>query len=335
MRIVLRNGKRIAYDRLLIATGSRPRTLQVPGGVGIGVHYLCTLADSLSLRSKIGPGRRVVIVGGGYIGLEVAATAATAGALVTVLETEERVLSRVTSVPGVRLLCGCPSTHGVEIECNAQVIAFEAGERLEAIVCAHRSLKADVAVVGIGAEPNVELASAAGLPCDNGIVVDEYCRTVDPNIFAAGDCTNHFNAFAKRRIRLESVQNAIDQATVAAQNMLGEECRYAEVPWFWSNQYTYKFQTAGLVCGFRRDRERGNREAGRFALVYRAHWGDIGDRRDQHAARVHERPQRVERLAHDRGRHSRNCARGAARRWRKQAPLNPALPSSETGRLSA
>jgi 3-phenylpropionate/trans-cinnamate dioxygenase ferredoxin reductase subunit len=271
MRIVLRNGKRIGYDRLLIATGSRPRTLRVAGGTGTGVHYLCTLADSLSLRSKIGPGRRVVIVGGGYIGLEVAATAATAGAIVTVLETEERVLSRVTSVAVSDFFAAAHRRHCVEIECNAHVMAFEAGERLEAIVCAHRSLKADVAVVGIGAEPNVELASGAGLPCDNGIVVDEYCRTVDPNIFAAGDCSNHFNAFAKRRIRLESVQNAVDQATVAALNMLGEECRYAEVPWFWSNQYAYKIQTAGSFAGFDEIEERGNREEGRFAVVYRAH----------------------------------------------------------------
>ena len=161
--------------------------------------------------------------------------------------------------------------HGVEIECNAQVVGFEGGERLEAIVCDHRMQKADIAVVGIGAEPNVELATAAGLPCDNGIVVDEYCRTADPNIFAAGDCSNHFNAFVKRRIRLESVQNAVDQATVAALNMLGNECRYAEVPWFWSTQYQYKIQTAGSFVGFDEIEERGNRENGRFALIYRRH----------------------------------------------------------------
>ena len=270
-RVVLGDGTRIAFDRLLLATGSRPRVLEVPGGRGPGVHYLRTLQDALSLRSTLGPGRRIAIVGGGYIGLEVAATAATAGAVVTVLETEDRVMGRVTSAPVSDFFTAVHQQHGVAIECNARVLGFQAGERLDAIVCAHRTLKADIAVVGIGAEPNIELASAAGLPCDNGIVVDEYCRTADLNIFAAGDCSNHYNAFLKRRIRLESVQNAVDQGAIAARNMLGDACRYVEVPWFWSNQYEYRIQTAGSFSGFDEIEERGNRDDGRFALVYRKH----------------------------------------------------------------
>lgn len=268
-RVVLADGTRIGYDKLLIATGSRPRVLEVPGALGNGVHYLRTLQDSLSLRAKLGPGRRVAIVGGGYIGLEVAATAAAAGAIVTVLEAEERIMARVTSAAVSEFFAAAHHRHGVTIECNTRVTGFHAGERLEAIVCAHRALNADVAVVGIGAEPNVGLARAAGLPCDNGIVVDEYCRTADPNVFAAGDCSNHYNALLRRRVRLESVQNAVDQATTAAMNMLGDQSRYVEVPWFWSNQYEYKIQTAGSFSGFDEIEERGNRADGRFALVYR------------------------------------------------------------------
>ena len=147
--------------------------------------------------------------------------------------------------------------------------AFEGGERLEAIVSERGSEEADLAVVGIGAEPNVELARDAGLLCDNGIVVDEHCRTSDPNVFAAGDCTRHFNALLRRRLRLESVQNAVDQATTAAINMTGRECRYAEVPWFWSNQYEHKLQTAGSFEGYDAIEVRGNYDSGKFAVVYR------------------------------------------------------------------
>ncbi|MEP6655664.1 MAG: FAD-dependent oxidoreductase [Betaproteobacteria bacterium] len=268
-RVVLSDGTRIGYDRLLLATGSRPRVLDIAGARGTGVHYLRTLQDSLSLRSKLAPGQRVAVVGGGYIGLEVAATAAIAGAIVTVLEAEDRIMSRVTSAVVSDFFTAVHHRHGVAIECNARVVGFHGGERLEAIVCDQRTLKADIAVVGIGAQPSIELASAAGLPCDNGIAVDEYCRTADPNIFAAGDCSNHYNALLKRRIRLESVQNAVDQATVAALNMLGDECRYVEVPWFWSNQYEHKIQTAGSFSGFDHIEERGNRDDGRFALLYR------------------------------------------------------------------
>jgi 3-phenylpropionate/trans-cinnamate dioxygenase ferredoxin reductase subunit len=268
-RVVLCDGTRIGYDKLLIATGSRPRVLNVPGADGSGVHYLRTLQDSLGLRARLEPGRKVAIIGGGYIGLEVAATAASAGAVVTVLEAENRIMPRVTSAPVSQFFADVHHRYGVTIECNARILGFHAGERLEAIVCAHRTLKADVAVVGIGAEPNTDLARAAGLPCNNGILVDEHARTADPNIFAAGDCSNHYNSILGQRVRLESVQNAVDQASVAAMNMLGEPCRYAEVPWFWSHQYEYKIQTAGCFSGYDEIEERGNRRDGRFAFVYR------------------------------------------------------------------
>jgi 3-phenylpropionate/trans-cinnamate dioxygenase ferredoxin reductase component len=268
-RIRLHGGESIGYDKLLIATGSRPRTLELPGSRGSDVHYLRTVQDAFRLRAKIEVGRRIVIVGGGYIGLEVAAVVSSAGASVTVLETEDRLMSRVTSRGISDFFAASHRAHGVVIQYDAEVRAFEGGERLEVVTYKDGSVKADVAVVGIGAEPNVELARNAGLACDNGIVVDEYCRTTDPSIFAAGDCTNHWNAALQRRMRLESVQNAVDQATTAALNMAGNECRYAEIPWFWSNQYEHKLQTAGCFAGYDEIEERGDRERGRFALVYR------------------------------------------------------------------
>lgn len=270
-QVFLHGGARIDYDQLLLATGSRPRQLQVPGSRGPDIHYLRTIQDALRLRAKIGPGRRVAIIGGGYIGLEVAAIASAAGAVVSVLETEDRVLGRVTTSAVSEFFAAAHRRHGVAIQCTNRVTAFEGGERLEAIVSERGSEEADLAVIGIGAEPNVELAKDAGLLCDNGIVVDEHCRTSDPNIFAAGDCTRHFNALLRRRLRLESVQNAVDQATIAALNMIGRECRYAEVPWFWSNQYEHKLQTAGSFEGYDAIEVRGNYESGKFAVVYRKH----------------------------------------------------------------
>ncbi len=270
-RVHLSDGKRLGYDKLLLATGSRPRLLDVPGAHGPGIHYLRTLDDALRLRASITSGVRLAIVGAGYVGLEVASTATTAGAQVTVLEIDERVLSRVTT-PGISdFFAAAHRARGVAIHCAARVIAFEGAGRLERIVSdgRHAPVDADLAVVGIGAVPNTELAREAGLACDDGIVVDDRCRTADPRIFAAGDCTRHPNAALGRRLRLESVQNAVDQATSAAHNMCGEDRPYAKVPWFWSQQYDLRLQSAGVLAPFDEILERGSRAAASFALVYR------------------------------------------------------------------
>lgn len=281
-RVHLDNGLRLGYDRLLIATGSRPRELHVPGSAsciptrgaprradGPDIHYLKTLEDSLRLRKALERGRRVAVVGGGYIGLEVAATASHAGAHVTVLEIGERVLNRVTTSILSRFVEDTHRARGVDILCNSRVLGFEGDGRLEAVVCEGRRIEADIAIVGIGAVPNVELAQLAGLACSDGILVDERCRTSDENIFAAGDCTSHPNRLARRRLRLESVQNAVDQATTAAHNMCGDERIYDRVPWFWSQQYEFKLQSAGVFDGHDEIVEVGNRGEGSFALLYR------------------------------------------------------------------
>lgn len=277
-RVHLSDGERLPYDKLLLATGARPRSLALPGaGLG-GVHSLRTVEDALALRRSLVPGVRIAIVGGGYIGLEVAATASMAGARVTVLELGDRVLARVTTAAMSHFFSQAHRERGVEIRCGAKVAAFEGGETVSGIVCAEAGapLAADLVLLGIGAEPNVELARNAGLACDDGILVDDRCRTSDPDIFAAGDCTRHPSRFLGRRIRLESVQNAVDQATVAAMNMAGGEVRYAKVPWFWSQQYEFRFQSVGMPGVCDEMEERGCREAGAFAIVYRSKGRTIG-----------------------------------------------------------
>ena len=269
-RVELDNGLRLPYDKLLLATGSRPRRLEVPGCNGPGVHYLRTIADGVRLRPHLAAaGANVALVGGGYVGLEVAATARSLGCRVRVLESAERLLARVTTPAISEFFAQAHRERGVEIECATQVVGFEGTDRLESVACAHGRFKASVAVVGIGAIPNAEIALGSGIACDDGIVVDEHCRTSAAEVFAAGDCTRHPSAIAGARVRLESVQNAVDQAQAAAANMCGNAQAYRRVPTFWSQQYEFRLQSAGFSHGADAVEERGNRAAGTFALLYR------------------------------------------------------------------
>jgi 3-phenylpropionate/trans-cinnamate dioxygenase ferredoxin reductase subunit len=268
-RVVLRGGRSLPYDKLLLATGSRPRRLNIPGARANDVHYLHSLQDALSLRRKLLPGTRLAIIGGGYIGLEIAATARAAGLEVTVFERDERPMKRVTTDRVSDFFAAAHRANGVEIRCAAEVQRFDAGERLESVIVDGERWPADIAVVGIGADPNVELASQSGIDCIDGIAVDEHCRTADPAIYAAGDCTNHPNAYFQSRMRLECVQNAIDQGTHAALNMLGMATPYRQIPWFWTHQYQYKLQSAGVCTPCDDIEMRGDVASGRFAFVYR------------------------------------------------------------------
>ena len=237
-RVHLKGGKAVPYDKLLLATGSRARKLDVPGAKANGIHYLRTLQDSFSLRKRVSRGTRLAIVGGGYIGLEVASTACALGATVAVFEADQRSMKRVTSAPISEFFARLHAANGVEIRCGAKVEAFDAGERLDSVLVDGQRWAADAAVIGVGGEPNMELAQACGLQCDGGVVVDQFCRTSDSNIFAAGDCANHYNEHFRSRLRLESVQNAFDQATCASLNMLGKPTPYRDVPWFWPRHPT-------------------------------------------------------------------------------------------------
>ena len=268
-RVRLRDGRTLAYDRLLLATGSRARVLPVPGADLPGVHYFRTIADVDSILASLAPGARAVLVGAGYIGLEVAASARQRGFDVTVLEAADRVMSRTVSAEVSAFYEARHRTAGVAIHCNAGVKAFHGGARVTAVETTDgRQFACDVAIIGIGIEPNVELAARAGLPCSNGIVVDELARTADPNIVAAGDCTNHPLPLLERRVRLESVPNAIHQAKVAAASLVGTPSPYSEVPWFWSDQYDLKLQIAGLSTGYDEVVLRGDPATRSFAAFY-------------------------------------------------------------------
>jgi 3-phenylpropionate/trans-cinnamate dioxygenase ferredoxin reductase subunit len=268
MQLRLRGGETLPYSKLLLATGSRPRKLSVPGTELAGVHYLRTLADVEAIRADMAPRKRAVVIGAGYIGLEAAAVAAKAGMSVVVLEAAERILGRVSGPIVADFFARAHRAQGVDIRCGIRVQALEGSARVEAVVCSDGTVLADLVIIGVGIEPNVELAAEAGLACDNGIVVDEFTRTSDPNIHAAGDCSNHPNALVGARMRLESVQNAIDQARAAASNLAGKERAYAELPWFWSNQYDMRLQIVGLSQGHDATLMRGSPGAPPFSVMY-------------------------------------------------------------------
>ena len=267
--ISLENGASESYDKLVLATGGRARLLPIENADAPNVFPLRTIADVQAIRPHCVEGKRLVIVGGGFIGLEVAAIALKLGLKVTVLEGLPRVLARVTVPQMSSFFERVHRQAGVDLRTGAQVSAFE-GNPVTAVTLADGSrIEADFIVLGIGLTANVELAQACGLDVDNGIVVDEFTRTSDPDIHAAGDCTNHPSEFLGKRVRLESVQNAMEQGRAVARNLMGRDAPYNTVPWFWSDQYDLKLQMVG-VSGEHDDMViRGNPEAERsFAVFY-------------------------------------------------------------------
>jgi 3-phenylpropionate/trans-cinnamate dioxygenase ferredoxin reductase component len=245
--VVCAEGARLGYDALVLCTGTRARELSVPGVDLPGVLYLRTLADADRIRVAVQAGASAVIVGGGYIGLEVAASLRKLGCSVTVVEALERVMNRVVAPPVSAFFAAEHARRGVEVVTDAAVASLEGESRVERVVCTDgRAFAADLVVIGIGAVPNDELAQDAGLEVANGVVVDAFGRTSDPVIFAAGDVTNHPNALFARRLRLESVHNAMEQAKAAARTIAGQPQPYVDVPWFWSDQYDLKLQIAGV-----------------------------------------------------------------------------------------
>ena len=245
-RLQLSDNSALAYDKLLLATGTRVRRIKVPGAELAGVHYLRSIADVDLLRPALVPGKTLAVIGGGYIGLEVAAVAIKLGLEVTVFEALDRLMARAVSPVLSEFYLAEHRNAGVKFQLKTGVEGFVGGGRLSAVRAGGAEHAADLALVGIGVLPNTEIAAAAGLSCDDGIMVDPYCTSIDdPAIFAAGDCTRHHGRDGAV-MRLECVQNAIDQAKHAALAMLGRPTPYAEVPWFWSDQYDLKMQIAGL-----------------------------------------------------------------------------------------
>jgi 3-phenylpropionate/trans-cinnamate dioxygenase ferredoxin reductase subunit len=263
------DGEDLAYDKLILAIGSRARRVPVPGADIAGVHYLRSIADVDAIRDELAKKKRLVIVGAGYIGLEVAAVCRQLELDVTVIEKEDRVMSRVVS-PHVSDFYQLEHTsHGVKLMLATGLEAF-AGRRKLKLVLTDRgqSIRTDFAVVGVGIVPNTELAEAAGLEVNNGIVVNDRCQTADPDVYAIGDCTNHPNSIYDQHLRLESVHNALEQAKTAADNICGIATQYSQVPWFWSDQYDLKLQIAGLSKGYDQVVLRGDPATRSFACLY-------------------------------------------------------------------
>lgn len=269
-QVELATGGSRAYEWLVLAIGARNRRLAITGSDLDGVLYLRTLGESTVLKARLGTARHVTIIGGGFIGLEVAAVARTLGKTVTVLEMQSRLMPRVVAPEISAFYAALHAAHGVTVVCGAVACEIAGdGGKIDAVLLNHgATLPADVVVVGIGVQPNVELAATAGLPVDNGIIVDKHLRTADPHIFAIGDCAAYPNPFADGRIRLESVQNAADHGRCVAANILGDPKPYNVVPWFWTDQYDVRLQMAGLSSGYDRSVMRGDPETRKFSMFY-------------------------------------------------------------------
>lgn len=245
-QVRLADDSAVPYDALLIATGARPRRLAIPGADGARVFYLRDIRDSLALRQHLLPGARVAIIGAGFIGLEIAAIARKLGAEVMVLEQAPHVLGRVAAPEIGEYLVGLHRANGVDLRTGIAVTSIEdTGSGLRIHTAGGISFAVDIAAIGIGSIPNAELAEAAGLAVRDGIVVDEFGRTSDPAIHAVGDVTQHYNPLLERHLRLESWQNAQNQAIAVAGSIAGSPTPYAEIPWFWTDQYDVNLQMAG------------------------------------------------------------------------------------------
>lgn len=268
--LMLEHGGELGYDALILATGSRPRPLPVPGAELAGVHDLRTLADVERMRSTMLAGRRLLIIGAGYIGLEAAAVARQMGLEVTVLEMAPRVLARVTSPIISAFFAAEHRAQGVTILTEARLAALEGkdGHVTGARLGDGTVLPADLVLSGIGILPNDDLAREAGLACTNGILTDRDTRTNDPRIFAAGDCASRPLVHYGRRGRLESVHNAIEQGKLAAAAILGLPRPAEDCPWFWSDQYDLKLQIAGLSQDHDAAILRGDPASRKFAVFY-------------------------------------------------------------------
>lgn len=267
--VTFASGETIAWNKLLIATGGRARSLDVEGVNLEGVFTLRTIDDAEGIRSRLVEGANVVVIGAGWIGLEVAAAARKRGANATVVEVADRVCARALTADMSQWVHALHERNGVDIRLTMAFSHFAGnGDVQKAVLGDGTELDCDIAVIGIGLIPNTELAESAGLAVDNGIVVDENGQTSHPDIYAAGDVTNHPNPLLGRRVRLESWENAQNQAINAAKAMLGAKESYAEIPWFWSDQYDANIQMMGLPEDWDQTVTRGDREAGEFIEFY-------------------------------------------------------------------
>jgi 3-phenylpropionate/trans-cinnamate dioxygenase ferredoxin reductase component len=282
-KVHLKSGGDLVYDRLVLALGARNRLLPIPGASLEGVCYLRTLPEAIEIKHRLEQARQVVIIGGGFIGLEIAASARTLGKPVTLIEALPRLMARVVAPVVSEFFRAAHTARGVEILLNAPVQeiegeAYTKGNVKGVVLADGRRLPADLVVIGVGVVPNSELAAEAGLPIANGIATNEFLLTPDERVFAIGDCAEHPSIFvsplgvnslpASSQVRLESVQNAVDQAVCVARAIAGRAAPYSATPWFWSDQFDIRLQMAGLPAGYDHTVVRGSPESGRFSVFY-------------------------------------------------------------------
>ncbi len=266
-RVILADGTRQPYDRLLLATGGRLRRLAMEGADRPNVFYLRTIEDSLAIERHLRADATVLVIGGGFIGLEVAAIAAHRGARVVVVEAAPRLLPRLGCPVVGDFLARHHRENGIDLRLSVGPTEFHAASRVDSVRLSDGTrLPVDLVVVGIGIAPDTALAEAAGLAVDDGVVTDERCATSDPAIFAAGDVTRHFNPMLGRHVRLESWHNAQFQAEAAGRAMAGQASAYAEIPWMWSDQHLLNIQVAGAPVSVTDMVVRGHTSDGDFAI---------------------------------------------------------------------
>ena len=267
--IILSDKNKIYYDQLIIATGSRVRKLNVPGSDKKGLYYLRDLDDASALKQRLKENKKMVIVGAGYIGLEVASVAASLGVEVTVIEMANRVMNRTVDPIISSYYQKLHESHGVKIHLDNGLKEFEGDASVTAVLCSDGlRLEADLVVIGAGVLPNQEIAIKAGLECNNGIMVNEFGETSNEHVFACGDCTNHPNRSLNTRLRLESVHNAMEQSKTVANTIMGNRKPYDQVPWFWSDQYDHKLQLVGISGEHDETIMRGSESEQKFLLFY-------------------------------------------------------------------
>ncbi len=265
----LSDGSQLAYDKLALCLGTRPRLLPLEGADAKGMCYLRTMDDVNHIKTLLPSAQHITIIGAGFIGLETAAMLTKMGKQVTVIEMQDRVLPRVVAPEVSQYFYDLHTQNGVSIKLQTQVQAIATYDgRITSIETSEGAITTDLCVVGIGVIPNVEVAQTAGLECSNGIVVNEFAQTSDDHIVAAGDCAQHPNAFYGSLLRLESVHNAIEQSKSAAASLLGEALAYQQHPWFWSDQFDVKLQMVGLSQGYDQLVFRGEPSTKRFSVFY-------------------------------------------------------------------
>jgi 3-phenylpropionate/trans-cinnamate dioxygenase ferredoxin reductase subunit len=267
--VFLSDDTHLSFDKLVFATGSRVRKLDFPGSNLSSIHYLRGLDDAESIKNDLERSKEVVVIGAGYIGLEVAAIAAKKNVTVSVIEMADRVMNRTVDPQISEYYLKLHQNNGVKFIFNNSLEEIKGSKKVESVLCSDGSeIKADMVIIGAGIIPNVELADQAGVFCDNGILVDEFGQTNYKNVYACGDCTSHPNKLLNKQLRLESVHNAMEQSKTVAFSVLAKPLEYNQVPWFWSDQYDHKLQIVGLSGEHDNVVMRGNTKDQKFMLFY-------------------------------------------------------------------